>query len=147
MAVLTVSRGHLRPSITNATSSSRRAVGVPAAAAPDRRLAQRLGSTLLGLGLSAALLAGPAVAAEDCLKRCVKECNKIAPGSPEYCQETCADECSFQAAESSEVADAEGKQKVGNLGFLAEDYEGNSLDAALGGLFNWNRVGPNVPRR
>jgi hypothetical protein len=115
----------------------RQRVASPPSALPDNR--RRLGSSLLSLGLSAVLLTGPAMADGDCVQRCVKECNKIAPGSPEYCQETCADECSFQAAEGAQ-AEAEGKEKVAGMGFLAEDYGGNSLESALGNLFNWNRV-------
>mmetsp|Transcript_843 Transcript_843/g.1769 ORF Transcript_843/g.1769 Transcript_843/m.1769 type:complete len:119 (+) Transcript_843:96-452(+) len=36
----------------------------------------------------------PAASADDkCLKKCVKECNKIAPGSPEYCKMACEEDC------------------------------------------------------
>eukprot|EP00951_Prasinocladus_malaysianus_P035731 scaffold370645_cov41-Prasinocladus_malaysianus.AAC.1 len=83
------------------------------------------------------------MAAEDgatCMKKCTKECNKIAPGSPGYCEETCADECSFMETGAS-AGEAEGKEKVGNLGFLGDDFEGSSLDKTLSGLFSWGRVG------
>ena len=86
-----------------------------------------------------------AVAAEDaatCMKKCTKECNKIAPGSPDYCQETCADECTFMTSEGISAEEADGKAKVGNLGFLGGDYEGNKVDNALQQLFAGGKFGP-----
>ena len=36
-------------------------------------------------------------AADKCMQTCIKECNKIAPGSPEYCKMACEDDCSAPA--------------------------------------------------
>lgn len=86
-----------------------------------------------------------ATAAQDpeaCVKKCTKECNKIAPGSPGYCQETCEDECSFMAAEGAAKEEAEGKEMVTNLGFLGDDYVGNPLDNTLKQLFAGGKTGP-----
>jgi hypothetical protein len=77
----------------------------------------------MSLGFSAVLLTCHAMADGDSVQR-HKECNKVAPGSLEYCQETCADESSFQAAGGAE-AKVEDKEKVAGMEFLADDYGGD----------------------
>jgi hypothetical protein len=76
------------------------------------------------------------------MKKCTKECDKIAPGSPDYCQETCADECTFMAAEGISADEADGKTKVSNLGFLGGDYAGSAVDSALQQIFAGGKIGP-----
>ena len=144
--------------LTAKPQAARRQSAAPIAAHPARPAVdfedagRAAGSAIKGLALSVALVMAPAtavtpfaVAAEDstaCMKKCTKECNKIAPGSPGYCKETCEDECAFMASEGISAEEADGKAKVTNLGFLGGDYEGNAVDNTLKQIFAGGKIGP-----
>jgi len=70
-------------------------VTAPSARTAPTHAAQR--QALVSLALAALICGwGPqALAAADqkCLAACIKECNAIAPGSPEYCTDNCNAEC------------------------------------------------------
>lgn len=65
-------------------------------------------SVALALATAVSLTISPAHAASDtsfCVKKCEKECTRIAPGSEAYCAETCADECDAMAAEGADISE------------------------------------------
>jgi len=53
------------------------------------RKSAQLSAVLVGVNFAAK----PVVAATDCYKDCFKNCVKVAPGSKEYCIESCTDYC------------------------------------------------------
>lgn len=65
-------------------------------------------SAALALAAVVSLTVSPAHASSDtsfCVKKCEKECTRIAPGSEAYCAETCADECDAMAAEGADISE------------------------------------------
>jgi hypothetical protein len=70
-------------------------VTAPSARTAPTHAAQR--QALVSLALAALISSAPEVLAaaadQKCLAACIKECNAIAPGSPEYCNDNCKDEC------------------------------------------------------
>ena len=55
---------------------------------PSRRDALRLLPALL-----VATPRAPALAAKSCMQDCVENCNRVAPGSVRYCENSCVDYC------------------------------------------------------
>lgn len=112
----------LRPTAVRASASDRaRASSAPRATLADRPARARAqtrpfdaprraeaASAALALAAAVCLTFSPAHAAPDtlfCVKKCEKECTRIAPGSEAYCAETCADECDAMAAEGADISE------------------------------------------
>jgi hypothetical protein len=79
-----------------------------------------------GFTAAAVIAAAPvaALAKEDCMKDCLRNCNKVAPGSPDYCKESCTDYC------------AETDRKDGLSGSVSDEGGEVSMDRGLIKLLN-----------
>eukprot|EP00953_Heterococcus_sp_UTEX-ZZ885_P005331 3346-Heterococcus_DN1.PRE.1 len=62
---------------------------------PAAKLTARRSFLQSGFIAAAVIAAAPVavLAKEDCMKDCLRNCNKVAPGSPDYCKESCTDYC------------------------------------------------------
>eukprot|EP00232_Nephroselmis_pyriformis_P000637 CAMPEP_0182912032 /NCGR_PEP_ID=MMETSP0034_2-20130328/37302_1 /TAXON_ID=156128 /ORGANISM="Nephroselmis pyriformis, Strain CCMP717" /LENGTH=151 /DNA_ID=CAMNT_0025048683 /DNA_START=24 /DNA_END=476 /DNA_ORIENTATION=+ len=85
-------------------------VVAPASAVPGQFLIEKQFAQDVG-----ELVASRSKDGDACFKRCSKECNKIAPGSGAYCQDSCKEECDAQANETPEETAAAMAQDMASI--------------------------------